>query len=144
MGKLDLSLLINSDTFYEKSVPFTCDVGNFSNPLVGKLRYVDQSVGSGKDLNKCAEFSDLADNALYWSGECRYARKEYAEAIGLFKQVLEKYPQGSKVPDALLKIGLAYISTGDKKNARVYLKKTVSQYPFTPAGTKAEKKLKQL
>ena len=63
----------------------------------------------------------LADNALYWSGECFYAQKNYNDSIREFKRVLEKYPNGSKVPDSLLKIGYSYLALGDKANAQSFL-----------------------
>ncbi|MBF0469015.1 MAG: tol-pal system protein YbgF [Desulfamplus sp.] len=83
----------------------------------------------------------LAVNALYWMGECRYSIKDYKGAIVIFKQLVEKYPNGRKVPDALLKTAYAYISINDTDNAHEYLKKVVMQFPFSPAGEKAEKKL---
>ena len=87
---------------------------------------------------------NLADNALYWTGECFYAQKNYKGAIRAFKKVLEKYPGGSKVPDSLLKIGYSYLALGDKTNAQSFLKKVVKQYPFTPAGSKAGEMLKRI
>jgi tol-pal system protein YbgF len=87
---------------------------------------------------------ELADNALYWAGECKYTKKKFTEAIKRFKRVVEEYPDGSKVPDAMLKIGFAYISLGDTGSAETYLKKVVAQYPFSTAGAKAEERLKKL
>ena len=87
---------------------------------------------------------NLADNALYWTGECFYSQKNYKGAIREFKKVLEKYPDGSKVPDSLLKIGYSYLALGDKANAQSFLKKAVRQYPFTPAGSKAGEMLKRI
>lgn len=86
----------------------------------------------------------LAVNSLYWIGECRYSMKDYKGAITIFKQLVEKYPNGSKVPDALLKTAYAYISIGDDDNAREYLKRVVKTFPFSPSGEKAEKKLQSL
>ena len=87
---------------------------------------------------------DLADNALYWIGECHYAQKDYKGAIKAFKKVIKSYPNGSKVPDSLLKIGYAYLALKDPVNARSFLKKVVKQYPFTPAGAKAGDMLKKI
>ena len=87
---------------------------------------------------------DLADNALYWTGECFYSVKDYKGAIGAFKKVINNYPKGSKVPDSLLKIGYAYLALKDPVNAKSFLKKVVKQYPFTPAGTKAGEMLKKI
>jgi len=50
---------------------------------------------------------DYADNAQYWLGEAFYAQKDYPHALGEFRNVIETYPRGNKVPDALLKVGTA-------------------------------------
>ena len=87
---------------------------------------------------------DLADNALYWAGECLYSQKRFTDAVITFKKVIEEYPNGSKVPDAYLKIGYAYLALDDRINARIFLKEVIKNYPFSPASTKAEEKLKAL
>ena len=87
---------------------------------------------------------DLADNALYWAGECLYSQKDYKGAIRAFKKVYTEYPKGSKVPDALLKTGYAYLALNDPVNAKSFLTKLVKQYPFTPAGTKAGEMLQKI
>ncbi len=87
---------------------------------------------------------DLADNSLYWAGECYYARKNYSAAILSFKKVVTRYPEGGKIPDAFLKTGYSYLSMGDKGNARLFLKKVVENFPFSPAGSKAEEMLKRI
>ena len=87
---------------------------------------------------------ELADNALYWAGECLYSEKEYIQAAAVFKSVGKKYPNGNKVPDALLKTGYCFYSTGDKKNAKLYFKKVLRFYPFSEASKKAEIMLKRI
>ena len=84
----------------------------------------------------------LANNALYWAGECQYTQKKYPEALDRFKRLVAEYPEGAKVPDALLKIGFTYFAMGDTAGGTEYLKKVLSLYPFTPAGAKAEERLK--
>lgn len=87
---------------------------------------------------------DLADNAVYWTGEIFYDQKDYHEAIRIFKRLVETYPNEGKVPDALLKIGYSYQSLGDNENAVKYLKKVVMDYPFTNPGSKAEAMLNRI
>jgi tol-pal system protein YbgF len=86
----------------------------------------------------------LADNALYWAGECHYARKRYVMAIDAFKSVLQDYPDGGKVPDALLKTAYSYLALGDNSTGRRYLQEVIRQYPFSPAGAKAEERLRAI
>lgn len=120
------------------------------NPLYQEameiFRSGDYETAAGLFVEFARQFpkDDLADNALYWSGECRYARKDYTGALTQFRQVIDDYPSGSKAPDALLKIGFAYLSLGDTESAVTYLRKVVAQYPFSPAGAKAEERLKTL
>lgn len=87
---------------------------------------------------------NLADNAIYWTGEIHYTQHNYEEAIRTFNRLIETYPDGGKVPDALLKIGFSYHSMGDKENAVKYLKKVVVEYPFTVPGSKAEAMLNRI
>jgi len=84
----------------------------------------------------------LANNALYWLGECHYSQKEFSKAIGIFNELVNRYPKGEKVPDALLKTAYAYLKLHNTERAHDYLKLVVKRYPFTPAGEKAEQKLK--
>ena len=110
------------------------------------LQNGDYKTAAGMFEEFAREFpkNDLADNALYWSGECRYTQKDYSGALEQFRQVIEAYPSGSKVPDALLKIGFTYLSLGNKESAITYLKRVVSQFPFSTAAAKAEERLKAL
>ena len=83
----------------------------------------------------------LADNSLYWLGECHYTTGQYDKSIAVFKELLKTYPKAQKVPDALLKTGYAYISLDDVNRASHYLKLVVKKHPFSLAAEKAEKKL---
>lgn len=88
--------------------------------------------------------SDLADNAIYWSGEIHYTKGDYSAAVQSFRTLLSKYPKGSKVPDALLKTGFAYLALKDKDSARKYLKRVVVEHPFSTSGAKAERMLNDM
>jgi tol-pal system protein YbgF len=85
----------------------------------------------------------LADNAMYWLGECHYSSGQYKKAIGVFKELIKAYPKAEKVPDALLKTGYAYLSLDDVNRAHHYLKSVLTKYPFSPAAEKAQEKLKE-
>ena len=76
---------------------------------------------------------DYADNAYYWIGECWYTQHEYEKAIAEFEKVPELYPGGNKVPDALLKIGIAYESLDRPKDASKTLEQLIDAYPQSSA-----------
>lgn len=88
--------------------------------------------------------SDLADNALYWTGECYYATHNYEDSIKYFNEVIQKYPDGNKVPDSMLKIGFAYLKMGNIQKAKEYLKLVVNNYPWSHPAKLAREKLKEI
>lgn len=84
---------------------------------------------------------DYADNAQYWLGEAAYAQKDFARALSEFRKVIEVYPRGNKVPDALLKVGYCYLALGQGEKARAVLEQVVALYPKSEPATLAVKRL---
>jgi len=46
-----------------------------------------------------------------------------------FRATVSAYPLGNKVPDALLKIGLAYAALGEPAKARAALEQVIQKFP---------------
>ena len=63
--------------------------------------------------------TDLSDNAQFWIGESRYARGDISGALSAFRETLQLYPGGNKVPDALVKEGDCLAGMGDRDGARI-------------------------
>lgn len=59
----------------------------------------------------------LAGNAQYWLGEVYYKQQNFAKAAVAFKEGYSKYPEGTKGPDCLLKLGLSMKALGKKDEA---------------------------
>jgi tol-pal system protein YbgF len=88
--------------------------------------------------------SELADNALYWIGECRYSRNDMKGALAAFREVVEKYPKGNKVADAMLKAGLSLEGMGDIEGARVTYREVIRRFSGSAAATAAEERRAKL
>jgi tol-pal system protein YbgF len=88
--------------------------------------------------------SDLADNAQYWIGECRYSRNDVKGALAAFRQVVEKYPKGNKVADAMLKTGQCLEAMGDVEGARVTYREVLRRFPGSAAAAAAEERRAKL
>jgi len=86
----------------------------------------------------------LADNALYWIGECYYSQEKYPEAIENFNDLLLNYPNGDKVPAAYLKKGMSFVQQGKKDEALATLKLLVSKYPQQEEARLAQQKINEL
>ena len=59
----------------------------------------------------------LAANAQYWLGEVYYKKQDFAQAAVAFTDGYRKYPEGSKGPDCLLKLGLSMKGLDKKEEA---------------------------
>lgn len=88
--------------------------------------------------------SELADNALYWIGEARYAQQDYTGAESAFRGVLVRYPEGNRVPESLSKLGNIFELTGDIKRAIDAYDILIKKFPNTAAATAAETRKSQL
>ena len=87
---------------------------------------------------------DLADNAQYWLGECYYDTKDFPSAVREFRRVVERFPHGNKVPDALLKVGYSYLALGSIDAGRQTLEQLVRSYPRHEAAVLATARLAEL
>ena len=85
-----------------------------------------------------------ADNALYWMGESFYVRALWSEALKRFNRVVLGYPQGNKVPDAMLKVGLTYMQMKNYAQAREVLQQVQDNFPNTPIAALAARKMEKL
>lgn len=71
----------------------------------------------------------LAGNAQYWLGEVYYGRKDYTKAASAFAKGIEKYKDGAKGADSLLKLGLAMNMLGKKTEACSALTNLKTEFP---------------
>jgi tol-pal system protein YbgF len=87
--------------------------------------------------------SELADNSLYWIGECYYAKKKYPDAINTFNELLNKYKDGDKAPAAILKKGYALLEMGRQSEGIAILKELISHFPLSEESSLAQQKIKE-
>ena len=88
--------------------------------------------------------TDLADNALYWIGECYDAEEKPQDALDTFTKVLEDYPTSDKAAAAQLKKGLIYLKMGDQGQGVVNLQYVVYEHPGTREADLAREQLRSL
>lgn len=88
--------------------------------------------------------TDLGDNAQFWIGEARYARRDLSGAMAAFREVVSRYPEGNKVPDAQLKVGDCQRGLGDIGGASKSYQEVVARFPFSAAAAVAEDRLREL
>jgi len=86
----------------------------------------------------------LADNAMYWVGECHFSQGGFDEAIQAFDRMLEQFPDSDKAAAANLKKGLAYLEQNEIRQAIVQLQHVRSAYPGSDEAKIARDKLTSL
>lgn len=90
------------------------------------------------------ENDPLAANAQYWIGETYYSERRYREAITAFVVVTNRYSKSDKVPDALLKIGFAFIELKQTAQGKDFLTEVVKSHPKSAAAKIAKERLAKL
>lgn len=82
----------------------------------------------------------LVPNAQYWLGETYYVRNDFERAARIFAESYQKFPQGPKAPDNLLKLALSLAGMGKKTEACLTFAQLKKEYPAgsVPVLTRAE------
>lgn len=104
-------------------------------------RNFDKAIKRFDNFLKIFPEHNLSDNAVYWIGESYVGKGDYALALPEFQRISMKYPNGNKVPDSLLMMGICFDKMENKDNALESWKKLVMLFPDTMAAKKAKSKL---
>lgn len=107
--------------------------GNYDLAVQGFQIYLEQFADS-----------PIADNALYWIGECYYSQRAFGQAIEYFNELILRHPDGDKIPAAYLKKGLSLIELRRTEEALSVLKILISKYPLAEETKIAQQKIKEL
>lgn len=88
--------------------------------------------------------SPLADDALYWIGECYFSQEKYNEAVEHFNELILNYPNGDKIPAAYLKKGISLAEQGKKEEAFSVFKLLITKFPLEEETKIAQQKIREL
>ena len=72
---------------------------------------------------------ELAGNAQYWYGETFRVRQLYQDAATAYLDAYQKYPESSKAPVNLLKLGVMLVQIGEKQQGCTMILGVKDQYP---------------
>ncbi len=100
----------------------------FATSLI-KVGDYDQAELALKEFVKKNPKHKLAGNAQYWYAETFYIRQLYHDAAAAYLDGYQKYPQSSKGPQNLLKLGVTLSELGEKDQGCQMLDGIKKQYP---------------
>jgi tol-pal system protein YbgF len=77
------------------------------------------------------------ERAQFLVGEIFFTQKDYRGAVGELESLVAAVPGGSRVPDALLKIGMAQRALGEDARAKRAWEHLVKEHPNSGAARQA-------
>ena len=109
-----------------------------------RIGQTDQSIAQFQHYLSQYSTGGYIDLAYYWLGEAYRVKPDANAARQAYNTVLEKYPNSTKVAEALLKLGYVEADQKNTDKARELLTRVTTEYANTPAAHSAAKKLAQL
>ena len=88
--------------------------------------------------------SGYRPSALFWLGNAQYAVKDYKDALGNFRTLVQQTPDHTRVPEALLAMANCQVEMKDLKSARKTLEDLVAKYPGSEAASAGKDRLARL
>ncbi len=107
--------------------------GNFDLAILGFHQYAETY-----------RSTELADNAIYWIGECYYRQSKFQKAVEQFDEVLTRFERSDRTPSALLKKGYAYFELGQRAQGVVHLQNVIREYAGTDEAALASQRLQEM
>ena len=114
-----------------------------SYALIEKKHYEEAITGFTQFIEQYPDHG-YADNAMYWMGEAYYDRGLWTKALQTFQDVIQSFPLGNKVPDAMLKLGLCHQQLKNFRQAREVLQQVADIYPKSDVARIATTRLEQI
>ena len=101
----------------------------------GNLKKADEGFSAFANRYPKSPYLPLA---LFWSGNSKYANKDYAGAIAQLQSLIKRYPTHPRVPSAMLTLGNAQLESGNKAAAKKTFSEIISKYPDTESAKDAQ------
>lgn len=105
--------------------------------LVSAKAYAD-AIEAFKGYSTIYPDGKYAAQANYWLGELNANQQLYPAAIKYLEIVVNQYPSSSKVPDALLKLGIINKRLGNDAKAQVWFARVTKEYPQSTSAQSAK------
>ncbi len=122
-----------SFTAQELAAPTTASVDPDAVFNEGRARLLDGDFGGAREAfaDYTEQFPDgeQAGEAWYWLGETHFINGEYDAAANAYIASLQQDRQGSRAPDALVRLGASFAALGDTTRACQVLATFPAEFP---------------
>jgi tol-pal system protein YbgF len=103
----------------------------FSDYAAGRF---SEAIQGFRDFLELYPGNDFSGNAQFWLGECYYSQRLLSKALAEFSLAAERYPDGTKAADALLKMSRIYSELNQPDKQRQTEDRLLELYPQSSAG----------
>ena len=83
-------------------------------------------------------------NVHYWLGNANFLLSEHAGSLDAYRNLLEKYPDHPRAPEAMLNMAECELALKKRTAAKNTLKQLIERFPGSDASDKAKKRLATL
>lgn len=104
----------------------------------------DQAIDAFQKVIDANPQGEWSASALFWQGETYYVQQDYAAAGKAYAEVIERFPESSRIPDAKLKLGYVAQERGETEAARRLFNEILDQYPDSQAAGLARQRLARM
>ena len=104
----------------------------------------DKSVALFTNFQKRYPGSPYTDSARFWLGNSHYGRRDYKEAISVFRGFVTNAPDHPRAPEALLAVANSQAEMKDPRGARKTIEDLVKAYPQSEAAQAGKERLATL
>ena len=101
----------------------------------------DQSVALLSNFLRRYPGSPYTDAARFWLGNSLYGRRDYKEAINIFRTFVSEAPDHPRAPEALLAVANSQAEMKDPRGARKTIDELLKTYPQSEAAAAGKERL---
>ena len=111
--------------------------------LLRKGDYVSAEVAL-RDYIESFPQATYTDDAKFWLAESLYAQAKFSEALEIFNQIIDQYPDSEKMMESILKSGFSHQELGDLKTAKAIFQRVIREFPNSSASSLAGERLNKI
>ena len=111
--------------------------------LLRKGDYVSAEVAL-RDYIESFPQATYTDDAKFWLAESLYAQAKFSEALEIFNQIIDQYPDSEKMMESILKSGFSHQELGDLKTAKAIFQRVIREFPNSSASSLASERLNKI
>ena len=111
--------------------------------LLRKGDYVSAEIALREHINNFPN-GPYTDDAKFWLAESLFSQNKYNEALEIFNQIINQYPDSEKMMESILKSGFSHQALGNLSAAESIFQRVIRDYPNSSASSLAEERLNKM